>query len=133
MPEKTPWRPVAVLEEKQTRRKILIVEDEETVSHLVRQFFAASDYAVQASDTKETTMILCAENKPDAAILDMVLTDDSGPEIFHYFQWLNVPVIVTSILNRENVVALLGTKEFLFIAKPFDIEELGRMVESLFS
>ena len=108
------------------REKILVIEDEKSISRLICSVLRKQDYEViQAWNGKEAMMLLSSAC-PDLVILDLGLPDMDGMEILQSLRnWSGMPVIVVSARTHEKdkVEALdLGADDY--IAKPFGVSEL---------
>ena len=108
------------------REKILVIEDEKSISRLICSVLRKQDYEViQAWNGKEAMMLLSSAC-PDLVILDLGLPDMDGMEILQSLRsWSGMPVIVVSARSheRDKVEALdAGADDYL--TKPFGAGEL---------
>ncbi len=62
--------------------KILVIDDDRSVRHLIEKSFAGSDVEVVSAATAEDGLRLQRETQPDAALLDILLPNTSGLELF---------------------------------------------------
>lgn len=123
-----------IMHEKLNHNKtLLVVEDDYYIGDLIKQFLIAYGYNVILATAVKDALSQCKRKKIDAVILDYVLPDAAGEEIFNYFQKLNIPIIVTSIRSRETVARSLKTEKFYFIQKPFDLQTLANLIQPLLS
>lgn len=114
--------------------RILIVEDELTLSKQIQDFFSAKGFAVDAADTGSDGYYLATEYPIDVAIIDIGLPDFSGIELIARLRKENVntPVLLLTARSRwqEKVEGLeSGADDYL--AKPFHYEELLARVNAL--
>ena len=106
--------------------KILIVEDENSITRFIRAILISNGYDVitAASGTEAYSMI--SSHCPDLILLDLGLPDMDGVQIIEDVrQWTQVPIIVVSArsLDRDKVEALdKGSDDY--ITKPFSAVEL---------
>ena len=108
------------------REKILVVEDEKSISRFISTILDNNGYeAVQARTGAEAQSML-SSHCPDLVILDLGLPDMDGLEILRGLRsWSSLPVVVVSARDheRDKVAALdLGADDYL--TKPFGTEEL---------
>ena len=108
------------------REKILVVEDEKSISHFISSTLSANGYdSVQAHSGKEALSMI-SSYCPDLIILDLGLPDMDGLEILRQLRsWSSLPVVVVSARSHEQdkVEALdLGADDYL--TKPFGTDEL---------
>ena len=105
-------------------KKILIVEDDATISSMIASLLKAVGYRVVNAYTAEQSLNECRKDKPDIVLLDVVLPDVQGNELFCQFESMRVPMVLTSVLPREMVVRIMGSSEFQFLPKPYDLNRL---------
>lgn len=112
--------------------KILIVEDEEPISNLIRMNLVKAGYQCKcAFDGKEAADMM-AENSFDLILLDIMLPKIGGYELLEYAQSLDVPVIfITAMGSVENRVKGLKKGADDYISKPFEIVELLARIEAV--
>lgn len=106
--------------------KILVVEDEKSISHFISSTLSANGYdPVQAYSGKEARSMI-SSHCPDLVILDLGLPDIDGLDILQELRtWSSLPVVVVSARSHEKdkVEALdLGADDYL--TKPFGTDEL---------
>ncbi len=112
--------------------KILIVEDEEPISNLIRMNLSKAGYQCRcAFDGKEAADIM-ASTTFDLILLDIMLPKISGYELLDYAKSLDIPVIfITAMGTVENKVKGLKNGADDYITKPFEIVELLARVETV--
>lgn len=112
--------------------KILVVEDEKTISELIRINLVDSGYERQCVyDGKQAADLI--ENKNfDLILLDIMLPIIDGYELIEYIKPFHIPVIFLTAKAdvKERVKGLkLGAEDY--IIKPFEITELLARVEAV--
>jgi DNA-binding response OmpR family regulator len=108
---------------------ILLVEDDAKLRRIIARNLEESGYMVTEADSFSEAVDRIYI-KPDLMILDINLPDASGWDVASWLesQTSPVPIIVISGLKLDpGRLAHLQPKAFL--AKPFDIEHLLRLVE----
>jgi DNA-binding NtrC family response regulator len=114
--------------------RILIIEDDDLQYELYQD--ALGDHALYRAATASEAMKRIAEVQPQLIILDHILADgELGLEYLGELRELlpYVPVIVVSgaLEVQQQIGALQGPRRAHFcIAKPVDLEELARTVET---
>lgn len=108
------------------RERILIVEDEKSISHFISTVLTNNGYeTIQARSGSEAQSII-SSHCPDLIILDLGLPDMDGLNILRQLrEWSSLPVVVVSARSHEKdkVQALdLGADDYL--TKPFGTDEL---------
>lgn len=106
--------------------KILIVEDEVSISNMLETSLTANDYLVMSVGTCRDAITMTLSYMPDLVILDLGLPDRDGLEYIKEIRKENAtPILVVSARSNENdkVSALdLGANDY--ITKPFGNAEL---------
>jgi two-component system KDP operon response regulator KdpE len=108
------------------REKILVIEDEENISHFISTVLNNNGYESVQAHTGNEALSMISSHCPDLVILDLGLPDMDGLDILRQIrEWSSLPVIVVSARSHETdkVTALdLGADDYL--TKPFGTEEL---------
>ncbi len=115
--------------------KLLIIEDDSDVAAMLVTYFQSQGYQAQAVPRGEEGLRLCQSQPPDLVILDIRLPDVDGFEVARRLR-SRVRTAHTPILflteRRERSARLqglaLGADDYL--AKPFDLQELGLRVRN---
>lgn len=106
--------------------KILVVEDDRSISNFVQTILDANGYQVIIAERCGQGMLVFASHMPDLVILDLGLPDMDGEEFIRQVRTLStVPIIVLSARTEESdkVSSLdLGANDY--ITKPFGTAEL---------
>ena len=112
--------------------KILIVEDEEAISDLIRMHLTRAGYVCeQAFDGKEGADKICSKHY-DLVLLDIMLPEISGYELLDYVKMNDTPVIfITAMGELSDRVKGLRAGADDYITKPFEMVELLARVETV--
>lgn len=113
--------------------RILVVEDEIAIAKLLETALTLQGYHVDyAIDGNIGADML--EKKPyDLVLLDIMLPEINGYELFDYVKQFDIPVIFITALNSlEERVKGLHMGAYDYIVKPFEIAELLARVENVF-
>ncbi len=109
-----------------TGARILVVDDERPMLHLLRRNLEARDYVVDTAEAAGDGLALARANHPDVVILDLNLPDMDGVDFIRAVrEHSDLPIIVLSAreTERDRVVALdAGADDY--VSKPFGIDEL---------
>lgn len=112
--------------------KILIVEDEEPISNLIRMNLVKAGYHCRCAFDGQEAADMMAGGNFDLILLDIMLPKINGYELLEYAQSLNIPVIfITAMGTVENRVKGLKKGADDYISKPFEIVELLARVEAV--
>ena len=79
------------------RDKILVVEDEKSISGFIRAILSSNGYDVIAAHSGSEAFSMISSHCPDLVVLDLGLPDMDGSEIIHSVRsWSQTPIIVIS-------------------------------------
>lgn len=112
--------------------KILIVEDEEPISNLIRMNLVKAGYQCETAYDGEEAADKIANQPYDLILLDIMLPKLNGYEVLEYAKTVDIPVIFLTAMGdtQQKVKGLrLGAEDY--IAKPFEIAELLARVETV--
>ena len=108
------------------RDKILVIEDEASISSLITAILTANDYDAMVCQTGGGAISMITSHCPDLILLDLGLPDMEGGDIIRFVrEWSSCPIIVVSARSyeRDKVEALdAGADDY--IVKPFGTAEL---------
>ena len=108
------------------RDKILIVEDERSITNFLRTILVSNDYDVIIASSGAEAYSMITSHCPDLIVLDLGLPDIDGLQIIKSVrEWTLLPIVVVSARahERDKVQALdLGADDY--ITKPFGAGEL---------
>ena len=118
---------------KKSATRVLVVDDEALVRWSIAQTLGANGCdIIEASDARgAVAAVLDRAHKPDAVILDLKLPDSGDLSLLASVRRLlpAAPVILmTAFGTLEVVEAALRLGAFTVLDKPFDLDELGRVV-----
>ncbi len=116
--------------------RILIVEDEEPLTLLLRYNLEAEGYAVETSARGDEAELLLRESAPDLVLLDWMLPGLSGIELCRRLRQRpdtqRLPVIMLTARGEESErVRGLATGADDYVVKPFSVPELLARVRAL--
>ncbi len=106
--------------------KIMVVEDDASVRHLVTASLSAEDYAVIAAATAKEAVQLAATQNPDMILLDLGLPDGEGVEVIGKIRlWTETPILVISARDEDtDKIEALDAGADDYLTKPFSVAEL---------
>lgn len=113
---------------------ILLIDDDEKLNDLLRNYFAKFGFRTITSTHPEKGLALIEKHKPDIVILDIMLPEMDGFEVCRRIRAAhgNLPVIMLTARGdvTDRVVGLeLGADDYL--SKPFDPRELVARIQSV--
>jgi DNA-binding response OmpR family regulator len=121
---------------RRARPRILVVDDEPAIRHVVRQTLAGRNMEVVEAGSGMEALRLLKEKEPDALVLDGMLPDVHGFDICKRLResqrYASLPIImVTAVYKGWRMAA--DAKEaygvYAYIEKPFDLRVLVQALE----
>ena len=121
---------------KKKKSKVLIVEDDKTVSNLMTDFLTKHSYVVSTfEDAPEALDYVKQQGLPHIALVDLGLPSMHGFELANKLKSMaDVPIVfITAQGDTETIVQ--GLKKYAedFIVKPFELRELEARIEVVLS
>ncbi|MCJ2008784.1 phosphate regulon transcriptional regulator PhoB [Methylobacterium sp. E-041] len=118
------------------RTRILIVEDEEALTTLLRYNLEAEGFEVDSAARGDEAELRLQEQVPDLILLDWMLPGLSGIELCRRVrarrETVSLPVIMLTARGEEgDRIRGLGTGADDYIVKPFSVPELLARVRAL--
>ncbi len=115
--------------------KILVVDDEQSVRNVLGLSLRRLGYEVElaASGSEAISKYIASGSRYDLVILDMVMPEQSGREVFFRLKEVDpgVRVLVCSAFASEQAIRdILDNGGRGFIQKPFDVEDLAEKIRS---
>ncbi|WFD10013.1 response regulator transcription factor [Tepidibacter hydrothermalis] len=109
---------------------ILIVEDEASISNLIKINLDVAGYSTRQAYDGEEALDIISENKIDLILLDVMIPKIDGFELIQKIKHMNIPVIFLTAKDSliDKVTGLrLGAEDY--IVKPFEAIELLARIE----
>ncbi len=106
--------------------KILVVEDDRSVSNLITTTLKINHYNYISAATGNEAISLCASHHPELILLDLGLPDIDGIEVIRTVRsWSEAMIIIISARGEDSdKIAALDSGADDYLTKPFSIEEL---------
>ena len=115
--------------------RILVVDDEEDISELVRYNLVAAGYAVILADSGEEAVRIAMREHIDLVLLDLMLPGISGIEVAKMLKvdpkTQNIPIIMlTARAEEADIVSGLVLADD-YVSKPFSPKILGARISAV--
>ena len=119
---------------------ILLIDHHPTTQKAIKKIF--NDYKIQTATDADSAINIANETAPDLVILELSLSGHSGFEFLYEFRtysdWINIPVIIYSMVNLDRDITDSQSWKDLNIAgyiyKPeSSLEKLAESVNNVFS
>lgn len=107
-------------------KKILVVDDENQITRVLRRSLMAHRYEVRTAADAESAVDTFHDFKPDLIITDLSMPQISGIELCREIRKISeIPIIVLSVKGEEKTkVEALDAGADDYVTKPFGIDEL---------
>jgi DNA-binding response OmpR family regulator len=117
--------------------KILVVEDDPSISELIKITLASPFYNIACVDSGDGAVTILKGDKPDLVVLDILIPGPDGWAVYKFIR--NNPglkqtrvIILTALPIRSEALAgknILLTD--LYMTKPFELEDLRKNVKCM--
>ena len=130
--------PMVIMANNMNRKRILIVEDDQTISKFLSFRLRQLNFEVMTAKDGEEGLSGARQNLPDLIILDLGLPKLSGQEVCkairedHDKAFAKIPIVMLTAKDSDvdRVIGkVIGANAY--IAKPFQDDELLKEVEKL--
>jgi len=127
-------KPIMNQTDQSTTQRILVVDDENSISDLIATSLRFVGFDVRTAATGSEALRIAEEFKPHALILDVMLPDQNGFEVCRQLrsEGHNVGVLfLTAKDSVEDKIAGLTIGGDDYVTKPFSLEELVARLRAL--
>ncbi|MGX1831756.1 response regulator transcription factor [Paenibacillus taichungensis] len=118
----------------ETKRKILIIEDEHDISRILRDYLTKNQYEAAVASNGQDGLQMMEMLQPDYIILDIMLPDMDGIEVCREIRRRNnIPILILSARGSDTDKVLgLGFGADDYMTKPFSLSELFARINAHF-
>jgi DNA-binding NtrC family response regulator len=112
---------------------ILVVDDEEHVLNVIKEYLTTKGYKVDALRSSEAALLALKKNENQVLITDLKMPKIDGIQLIKFIQqeYLNtLGIVLTGYGSLETAISAMNYGAFAYIQKPFKFEELLSTVES---
>lgn len=116
--------------------KLLVIDDDPTVLHLFRRRFEYADFEVETADSAARALAVLATHPIDVVVLDVLLPDMSGLEVFRQVRLRDakVPVIfITTQTTSETAIQAMQLGAYDYLLKPLDFARIPDILTQAFA
>ncbi|MEN8264075.1 MAG: sigma-54 dependent transcriptional regulator [Nitrospirota bacterium] len=107
--------------------RILVIDDEESIRALLKDFLETKGLEVVTASNGETGISLLKEDKFDLFLLDLMMPGISGLDVLREVtaEKIDIPsIVITAHATVQTAVEAMKLGAFDYITKPFNLEEL---------
>lgn len=118
-------------------KKIVYIEDDIEMTYLIKMILERKGYEIITTNNGLEGFELVEKEKPDLVLLDLMMPEIDGWEIFQQLRsnsnTENIPVIVISAKAQpiDKVLGLQVAKVNNYVGKPFKPQELIDSIENI--
>jgi diguanylate cyclase (GGDEF)-like protein len=117
----------------QRRPKVLILDDDPSITDLLSEILKGEGYDVMASNSPKDVLFLARQFLPDVLLLDIMMPELDGFDVCEFFKRdaqlkFTRIVVLTARDDRECRVRCYKAGADLFLPKPFEVDELRQIV-----
>jgi len=111
--------------------RVLVVDDDRGVLHVVGKSLSMLEVDVLTAASAAEALQKLSDERPDAVLLDIVLPDGSGLDVFRKIRDADrrLPVIyITAADDSETAIEAMQLGAFDYLTKPLDLPSLNELV-----
>ena len=112
------------------KNRILVVDDEEKIVNLVRNYLEKEGFEVFTADSGNEALKLFESEKPDLVVLDLMMPDMNGYDVCRRICSVSKTPVIMLTAKTDEVDKLLGLELGAddYITKPFSLRELAARI-----
>jgi len=117
----------------ETKKRLLIVDDELLIRDLLYDHFSSCNYAISVADNGKSALARLASEEFATVILDLKMPDMDGLELaaaIREKQEALPIIIITGYPSVESAVEALRRRYFDYFVKPFNVKKLEKAVDA---
>ncbi|HET9101805.1 MAG TPA: response regulator transcription factor [Solirubrobacteraceae bacterium] len=117
-----------------TKRRVLVVDDEENVTHLVSSALRFDGFETITADNGSSALAAVAEAEPDLIVLDVMMPGLDGLGVLHNLRAAGSQIPVIFLTARDAASDRIGGLRAGaddYVVKPFSVEELLARVHAV--
>src|SRR2546425_3257697 len=119
--------------EQAERRRILVVDDEETIRHVLVNVLQENDCQTREAGSAEEALALLPDFDPVVALVDIVLPGKNGLDLLADIKKMSPDtevVMITSHASAETALRAIREGAYTYLRKPFeDLDEIWITVQ----
>lgn len=121
-----------------SRRKVLVVDDEESNAALVRRVLAGAGYEAESTTLSRRALAMIERTAYDAVIADIKMPELSGQELYGRARQIRPEmarrfIFITGDIDGDDTLEFLNETRCSYFLKPFNLEKLTAAVDTLTS
>ncbi len=113
-------------------RKILVIDDEQSIRETLEMFFSEKGHAVYTAATGSQGVQLARQETPDVVILDIRLPDCNGLDLIERIKKGNPApkiIMITAFQDMKTTIQAMQRGAYDYIHKPLDADKVDKTVQ----
>src|SRR5437016_14659085 len=113
---------------------LLIIEDDESISSAIREYFSRAGYTVSTASDGIAGIEVAVKDRPDVIVLDLMLPKMDGLAVCKELRMKNPQMPILMLTAKDDVVdKVLGLEMGAddYITKPFSLREVEARIKSV--
>ncbi|HCU23429.1 MAG TPA: DNA-binding response regulator [Deltaproteobacteria bacterium] len=112
--------------------RVLVVDDEVAILRSLEKFLSGRGYEVLLADDFEKAVKYLDSDPVESALIDLKLGRSDGIELLRHVQKQHLPtacIVMTGYGSIAGAIEAIKAGAFHYVTKPFQLEDLGNLVE----
>jgi DNA-binding NtrC family response regulator len=112
--------------------KLLVIDDEPNIRFSIEQVFSSRDLQVLGAETGEEGLRLVEEESPNVILLDIMLGDRLGLDLFHDLRRVDpkcLVIFVTGHGTTDTAIEAMKLGAYDYLVKPLDLDQLRQVLD----
>lgn len=123
-------------------KKILLIDDNQDIHLMIKYIIKRAGFEMESAYDGDQGLELMEKSSPDLVILDYMMPNKDGPQIFREFitdskyeKFQHIPFVMLTAkhTNETDINALLELGMAAFLNKPFGKKELINVIRNIFT
>jgi len=117
------------------QKKLLVVDDQKVMGEIIEEIFADTDITVLTVLDSAAALAVCARDAIDVVVTDVMLPGVKGTDLYYALKEKNPfmqIVVMTAYPCKNDVLSMVKNGACDFLLKPFDPEDLRKVVMAAF-
>lgn len=119
-------------EDRREQPTILVVDDDIAICDVIHNYLEGMNYPVRVCSDPHDALSLLSREPVDLVLTDLQMGEVSGVDILRaarQYQADTAVILITGFPTVENAVQVLKEGAYDYITKPFQLDELGKVVQ----
>jgi DNA-binding NtrC family response regulator len=114
-----------------TKRSILIIDDDENLCSYLTDYFSSEKLDVLTANSGKQALDICSRGRIDVVLLDQRLPDALGHDlcvpILNFNDQTKI-IFITAYPSFENALKAIKSGAYDYLSKPFELEEISLVI-----